>query len=110
MSVFTTPVPSFNLRFGSSAFLIAPPSVSPLIRCAAQSAEISLQLMPQTFSVYVLKKVRNNRSPNSFTTQSSNDFGFRTGLKRACQQENTHHVDSSTPNWAIASNGLKGYA
>src|ERR1051326_2653029 len=38
-------------RWGMSAFLIALPSESPLIRCAAQSAEISLQLIPHTFSV-----------------------------------------------------------
>src|SRR5258708_37525353 len=110
MSVFTTPVPSFNLLFGSSAVLIAPRSVRILTRCAAQSAEISLQLMPQTFSVYVLKKVRNNRSPNSFTTQPSNDFGLGAGLSRACKKEKTHRADSSTPSWERASNGLRGYA
>ena len=42
---------SFGSRFGSSAFQMALESDSPLIRCAAQSAEISLQLIPQTFSV-----------------------------------------------------------
>src|SRR3982075_733581 len=41
----------FEERCGKSAFLIALPSERPRIRCAAQSAEISLQLIPQTFSV-----------------------------------------------------------
>src|SRR5260370_15389662 len=41
----------FEERCGKSAFLIALPSDRPRIRCAAQSAEISLQLIPHTFSV-----------------------------------------------------------
>ena len=36
---------------GNSAAMIAVDRESPLIRWAAQSAEISLQLMPHTFSV-----------------------------------------------------------
>src|SRR5438874_11569273 len=42
---------SLGRRCGKSAFLIALPNDKPLIRCAAQSAEISRQLIPQTFSV-----------------------------------------------------------
>src|SRR3954447_12352866 len=42
---------SFGCFFGRSAFLIALPNERPLMRCAAQSAEISLHGMPQTFSV-----------------------------------------------------------
>jgi hypothetical protein len=41
----------FVLMARVSAFLIATPRSSPLMRCAAQSAEISSQDMPQTFSV-----------------------------------------------------------
>ena len=36
---------------GSSALRIAAPRSSPLMRCAAQSAEMSSQDIPQTFSV-----------------------------------------------------------
>ena len=43
--------PLRGFRFGKSAASTAVVSDRPLIRCAAQSAEISLQLMPQTFSV-----------------------------------------------------------
>src|SRR5262245_37673522 len=50
---------------------------SPLIRCAGHSAEISLHGIPQTFSVYVLKKISYRRLPNLFTTQSSK---LRSGL------------------------------
>ena len=39
------------------------------MRCAAQSAEIASQDMPQTFSVYVLKKIENSFSPNWLRTQ-----------------------------------------
>src|SRR4030095_753550 len=42
---------SLGRRCGKSAFLIALPRERPLMRCAAQSAEISRQLIPQTFSV-----------------------------------------------------------
>src|SRR5207249_11123431 len=51
ISVLMTLLRSPLYRCGTSAFLIALPRESPLIRCAAQSAEISLQLMPQTFAV-----------------------------------------------------------
>ena len=40
-----------GLRFGNRAAKIALDSDSPLIRCAAQSAEIYLQFIPHTFSV-----------------------------------------------------------
>ena len=42
---------SFWFRLGMSAFTIALPSDSPLTRCAAQSAGISLTGTPQSFSV-----------------------------------------------------------
>ncbi len=50
MSVFTTSPRAFGFC-GKSAFLMAVPKLNPLIRCAAQSALISLQLIPHTFSV-----------------------------------------------------------
>jgi len=65
------------------ALRTAEASERPLIRCAAQSAEISLQLMPQTFSVYVLKKIWNKRRPNWLLTQSSKLRGSLTGASRA---------------------------
>ena len=42
-----------------------------LIRCAAHSAVIVLVGMPQTFSVYDLKKISNRTRPKRLTTQSS---------------------------------------
>ena len=50
-------------RRGSSALRTAPASDRFLIRCAAQSACSSVAGMPQTFSVYVLKKIRYSRQP-----------------------------------------------
>jgi hypothetical protein len=47
MSVLTVCGP----RRGAIALRIAVPSDSPLMRCAAQSAEISAQRIPHTFSV-----------------------------------------------------------
>src|SRR4029077_1120279 len=61
---------SFGRRCGKSALRIALPNDNPLIRCAAQSAEISRQLIPQTFSVQLLKKVLKRRLPNWLLTQS----------------------------------------
>ena len=40
----------------------------PLIRWAAHSALISEQGIPQTFSVYVLKKISYSRAPKRFVT------------------------------------------
>src|SRR5438067_11892921 len=59
---------SFGRRCGKSAFLIALPNDKPLIRWAAQSAEISRQLIPQTFSVYLLKKGLKRRLPTWLLT------------------------------------------
>ena len=49
--------PAETLLLGKRAFRMAEASESPLILWAAQSEEISLQLIPQTFSVYVLRKI-----------------------------------------------------
>ena len=54
-----------------SAFLIAVRRESPLILWAAHSALISLHGIPQTFSVYVLKKVLNRRLPKRLETHCS---------------------------------------
>src|SRR5204862_2074120 len=74
---------SFGCRLGKSAFLIALPNDNPLIRCAAQSAEISRQLIPQTFSVLLLKKILKRRLPNWLLTQSSKLQGSHTGMRHA---------------------------
>ena len=58
-------------RPGTSALLIAPPRVRPLIRCAAQSDRISVHFRPHTFSVYVLKNMRKRRRPKRFDIQLS---------------------------------------
>src|SRR5947199_8820894 len=78
-------------------------SDSPLMRWAAQSAEISLQLMPQTFSVYVLKKMLNSRLPNGLVIQSSKLFGLAIGYQRAFRYASTHRVASLTPSLRSAS-------
>ena len=49
------------------------------MRCAAHCALMLLQGMPQTFSVYVLKKIRYRRRPNRFDTQSSTLTSGRIG-------------------------------
>src|SRR5262245_26128763 len=67
----------------------------PLIRCAAQSAEISSQLMPHTFSVYVLKKIENRRSPNWLATQSWKLSGLAVGKACLLRYERTHSADST---------------
>src|SRR5258708_888375 len=83
-------------------------SDSPLMRCAAQSAEICLQLMPHTFSVYVLKKMLNSRAPNWFVTQSSKLRGSLLGNMRAFMYDSTQRVASKTPSLNSASNALSG--
>ena len=62
--------------------ITAPPRLSPLIRCAAQSAEISSHGIPHTFSVYVLKKMLKSCSPNWLIVQSWNDRTSFRGKKR----------------------------
>src|SRR6266542_4135462 len=101
MSVLMTAPRSFGFGF-HRAFRIAVVRDSPLIRWAAQSALISLQLIPHTFSVYVLKKMLKRRDPNWFVTQSSNDFGFLCGNARAAKYDSTHRVDSITPSFVSA--------
>src|ERR1700686_3790210 len=90
------------------AFQTADHSDRPLMRWAAQSALISLQLMPQTFSVYVLKKMLNRRLPNWFDTQSSKFFGFLTGNSFDQKYDMTQRVDSKMPSFMSASPALSG--
>ncbi len=54
-----------------------------MILCAAQSAEISEQGIPHTFSVYVLKKISNRSRPKRLTTQSSRLLSGWIGRSRA---------------------------
>ena len=60
----------------------ADPSVRFLIRWAAHSAFNSEHGMPQTFSVYDLKNVRNRRRPNRLVTHCSNVSTCRYGKIR----------------------------
>src|SRR3954451_11930068 len=105
MSVLMT---SPLFRPGSMALAIADESESPLMRWAAQSAEMSLVLIPQTFSVYVLKKIWKRRRPNWFTTQSSNEWGFGFGKARALKYDSTQRAASTGPSFARASVPLSG--
>src|SRR5262245_6506911 len=91
------------------AFQTADHSDNPLMRWAAQSALMSLHDMPQTFSVYVLKKMLKSRLPNWFDTQSSKFFGFLTGNSFDQKYEPTHQVDSMMPSFIRASPALSGY-
>src|SRR6516164_217788 len=95
--------------FGSNAFRIAVRKESPLIRWAAQSAEISLQFMPQTFSVYVLKKMSKSRLPKRLVTQSSKLLGLRTGQARAFRYESRQAADSQRPSFRSTSRPQSGY-
>ena len=65
------------------AFLTAATRSRFLIRCAAHSAPISLHGRPQTFSVYVSKKISNSRRPNRLTTHSSKVRSSSIGNARA---------------------------
>jgi hypothetical protein len=56
---------------------------SPLIRCEAQSALISSQEMPHTFSVYDLKNMSKSRLPNRFVTHCRKLVSGRMGNSRA---------------------------
>src|SRR5262245_5727386 len=99
---------SLGFLFGNSALEMAVLSESPLTRWAAQSAEISAQLIPHTFSVYVLKKMLKSRLPNSFVIQSSKLFGFRIGKARARRYESIQRAASRTPSLRRASPALSG--
>ena len=55
-----------------------------LIRCAAHSARSSEQGMPQTFSVYVLKKMLKSRWPKRLVTHCSKVSSRRCG--KSCQR------------------------
>src|SRR5712672_2190236 len=92
-----------GLRRGTSARRAADTSESPLILCAAQSAEISLQDIPQTFSVYVLKKISKSLLPNWATTQSSKLRGDLRGTRRAHAYESAHRAASRGPSLKSAS-------
>src|SRR5262249_43547009 len=108
MSVLITLPRSLGFFFGSRAFRMAVLSDRPLMRWAAQSAEISLQLMPHTFSVYVLKKMLKRRLPNWLVTQSWKLAGLRMGSARAFMYERTQRIDSKTPSLSSASAALRG--
>ena len=70
-------------RLPKSAFFSARPSVSCLMRWAAQSAEISEHFIPHTFSVYVSKNIENNLRPKLLHTHCSKLSGFLIGKARA---------------------------
>jgi hypothetical protein len=74
---------SAERRFSEVAERIALHSDRFWIRCAAHSAEISVQGMPQTFSVYVLKKVSYSRRPKRLETHCSRLVSSRSG-PRGC--------------------------
>src|ERR1700722_8505084 len=94
--------PACGFAGSNRAVHISDDNDKPLIRWAAQSALISLQDMPQTFSVYVLKKMLNKRLPNWFDTQSSKFFGFLTCITRALAYDTTQPVDSEMPSFIRA--------
>ena len=108
MRVFTTSEREAGGAGRESAFFAAFHSERPWIRWAAQSAEISVHGMPQTFSVYVLKKVRKSLAPNSLVTHSSRLRGFFTGKRRARAYEPTQSAASSSPRLRSASSPLSG--
>jgi hypothetical protein len=93
---------------GRIALRMADASESPLILCAAQSAEISLQLIPQTFSVYVLKNIRYRRAPNLFVTHSSKFFGSRIGKIICLVYDRTHAAASIRPSFRTVSLPFSG--
>src|SRR5439155_5199038 len=103
MSVFTL-LP----RLPKNAARAAEVNESPLIRCAAHSARISLVGTPQTFSVYVLKKSSNKRRPKRFETQSSSESSRRFGERAAFAYEPTQRLNSTAPSLRITSGPRNG--
>src|ERR1700752_4644924 len=92
---------SFAVRershFGFSASHAARNSDRFLMRCAPQSAWISVHGTPQTFSLWVLKKCRYNLQPKRDTTKpSSVDVSFG-GRMRTHRYERTQRTASIGP-------------
>ena len=72
------------------------------MRCAPQSAWISVQGTPQTFSLWVLKKWRYRRQPNrEATNPSSVDLSFG-GWMRTHRYEPTQRTASIGPRFFSA--------
>src|SRR5438445_11974904 len=86
-----------------NAALAAEKNESPLIRCAAHSARISVVGTPHTFSVYDLKKSSKSRRPKRFETQSSNESSTLLRFVAARKYEAIQRVTSIGPSFLITS-------
>src|SRR5216684_868532 len=91
-----------RIRFGLSASHTARNSDRFLIRWAPQSAWISVQGTPQTFSLCVLKKCRYKRQPKRDATNPSSVDLSLGGWMRTHRYEATHRTASSGPRLRIA--------
>src|SRR5215831_8588512 len=91
-----------------NAALAAEKNDSPLIRCAAHSARISLVGTPHTFSVYDLKKSSNRRRPKRFDTQSSSESSRLLRFNAARMYDAMHRVSSTGPSLRITSGPRRG--
>jgi len=83
-----------NLRFGSSAFLDRPPSVTLRKKKKKQSRKISLQLLPRLFRYGWEKRGKKKEKKKR---------GACVPLSRSCKREKKNSADSSTPSWERAS-------
>src|SRR5215467_7354401 len=86
-----------------NAAFAAEKNESPLMRCAAHSARISVVGTPHSFSVYDLKKSSNRRLPNRFDTQSSNESSTLFGRAAARRYDAMQRVSSTGPSFLITS-------
>src|SRR3954467_5308474 len=84
-------------RFGFRASHTARNSERFLMRCAPQSAWISVHGTPQTFSLWVLKKCRYNRHPKRDTTNPSSVDVSSGGRMRTQMYEPTQRTASIGP-------------
>ena len=67
-----------------------------------------MQGTPQTFSVYVLKKIEKRRRPKRFETHVSKSSSGLRGARRAARKLRPQRKLSNGPRPKNASNGLSG--
>src|ERR1700750_796142 len=91
-----------------NAAFAAEKNESPLMRCAAHSARISVVGTPQSFSVYDLKKSSNSLVPKRFDTQSSNDSSRLSRRDAARTYDAMQRASSTGPSFLITSGPRSG--
>src|SRR5215510_4424585 len=94
--------------FGVSASTTARQIDRSLMRCAPQSAWISVQGTPQTFSLWVLKKCSYKRQPKRDATKPSSVLVSFGGFTRTHAYDAMHRTASTGPRFISAFFALIG--